>query len=178
MKTFDAPPRVLAAALVVATLPIVAALALLVVLDGQPALFRQERLGVRRRRFTIYKVRTMRDGRVTPLGRLLRRTGLDELPQLVNIARGEMRFIGPRPLTSDDVSRLGWDGPEYDGRWAVPPGLTGYAQFAPVCDRSVSWSLDDHYARHRSIGLDLKIVAASVLALALGKQRAKGWLWG
>ena len=170
--------RTLAAVLLVLVAPLYAVLALVVRLDGGPALFRQSRLGVGREPFTIYKLRTMRDDQVTPIGRVLRRTGLDELLQLVNIARGEMRFIGPRPLTSDDVVRLAWDGPGFDSRWQVEPGITGYAQFAPVCDRAVSWSLDDFYARHRSPALDLKITMASCLALVLGKERAKGWFWG
>jgi lipopolysaccharide/colanic/teichoic acid biosynthesis glycosyltransferase len=170
--------RLLAAVLLALVSPLVALLALLVRLDGGPALFRQTRLGVGRAPFTIYKLRTMHDGQVTGLGRVLRRTGLDELLQLVNIARGEMRFIGPRPLTGADVVRLEWDRPEFDSRWQVAPGLTGYAQFAPVCDRAVSWSLDDFYARHRTAGLDLRITVASCVALVLGKQRAKGWFWG
>ena len=170
--------RLLALVLAVVVAPLVAVLALLVRLDGGPVLFRQTRLGVHRSPFTIHKLRTMREGTVTTLGRLLRRTGLDELPQLIDIARGEMRFIGPRPLTAEDVIRLGWDGPERDVRWGVPPGLTGYAQFAPVCDRDLSWSLDEFYVRHRSVRLDLKITAASAAALVLGKQRAKGWFWG
>jgi lipopolysaccharide/colanic/teichoic acid biosynthesis glycosyltransferase len=170
--------RTLALVLAVLVAPLVAVLALLVRLDGGPALFRQTRLGAGRAPFTIHKLRTMRDGAVTPVGRVLRRTGLDELPQLVDIARGRMRFIGPRPLTEADVARLEWDGAERDERWQVPPGLTGYAQFAPVCDRAVSWSLDEFYVRHRSAALDLKITAASCAALVLGKQRAKGWFWG
>jgi len=170
--------RVLAVVLLVLVSPLLVLLGLLVRLDGGPALFRQTRLGAGREPFSIYKLRTMRDGEVSLLGRVLRRTGLDELLQLVNIARGEMRFIGPRPLTDADVVRLEWDGPEFDSRWLVAPGLTGYAQFAPVCDRAVSWSLDDFYARNRSLGLDLRITVASCVALVLGKQRAKGWFWG
>jgi len=170
--------RALAVLLLVLVSPLLAVLALAVRIDGGPVVFRQIRLGVRRRPFTIYKLRTMEAGRVTSAGRLLRRTGLDELPQLVNIARGDMRFIGPRPLTEVDVVRLEWDAPEFDSRWRVAPGLTGCAQLAPSCDRELSWSLDDFYARHRSVRLDLRIVAASCLALLLGKQRAKGWLWG
>src|SRR5476649_1328362 len=69
--------------------------------DGRPILFRQPRLGRGRRLFTILKLRSMRDGRVTRVGRLLRATGLDELPQFVNILRGDMSAVGPRPLTEE-----------------------------------------------------------------------------
>ena len=170
--------RSLAVVLGVIVAPLVAVLALVVRLDGGPSLFRQTRLGVSRAPFTIHKLRTMRNGRVTAIGRVLRRTGLDELPQLFDIARGRMRFIGPRPLTEADVQRLEWDGPDRDARWQVPPGLTGYAQFSPVCDRALSWSLDEFYVRHRSPGLDARITMASCAALVVGKQRAKGWFWG
>lgn len=163
---------------VVLLAPVLGAVALAVrLLDGGPVLFRQPRQGLGRRPFQILKFRTMRDGSVTEVGRVLRRTGLDELPQLVNIARGEMRFIGPRPLTHDDVVRLGWDSPTHDVRWQVPPGLTGCAQLADTCDRDRSWSLDEHYARHRARGLDGRILLASAAALVIGKQRAKGWFW-
>lgn len=170
--------RLLAAVLLILTMPLLALLVLLVLLlDGRPVLFPQERLGVGRRTFRIWKLRTMSGGEVTRLGRVLRRTGLDELPQLVNIVVGDMRFIGPRPLTEADVRRLAWDLPEHDSRWLVPPGVTGYAQLATVCDRAVSWSLDEHYARNRTLALDLRIVTASAAGLVLGKRRAKGWFW-
>jgi len=82
--------------------------------DGWPVLFRQERLDRRRRPFTILKFRSMRDGRITRVGRMLRATGLDELPQFINILRGDMSAVGPRPLTGSDVTRLGWMAPRYD----------------------------------------------------------------
>src|SRR4029079_13879592 len=96
--------------------------------DGGPLLFRQPRLGRGRRPFSIVKVRTMRDGRTTRVGRVLPATVLDEIPQFGNILAGEMSAVGPRPLTGDDVRRYGWDGPEFDFRWESAPGLTGLAQ--------------------------------------------------
>jgi lipopolysaccharide/colanic/teichoic acid biosynthesis glycosyltransferase len=150
---------------------------LVVACDGRPILFRQQRLGRGRVPFEILKFRTMTDDRPTRLGTLLRRSGLDELPQLMNIASGSMRFIGPRPLTELDVIRLEWDTPYYDTRWRVPPGLTGLAQLSPICHRRMSWFLDDHYARHRSRLLDLKIVAASCILVVAGKDRTKAWFW-
>jgi lipopolysaccharide/colanic/teichoic acid biosynthesis glycosyltransferase len=170
--------RIIAGLLLVTLAPLVALIALIVrACDGSPVLFAQERQGTGRRPFTIWKIRTMSEGEVTRCGALLRRTGLDEVPQLVNVLRGEMRFVGPRPLTSADIERLGWDGAEHDLRWNVPPGLTGYAQLAPVCDREISRALDNDYARDRSLGLDLRILGASVLAVFVGRDRAKRVFW-
>jgi lipopolysaccharide/colanic/teichoic acid biosynthesis glycosyltransferase len=160
-------------------IPLLGVLAAAVLLcDGKPVLFRQERLGMGRRPITIWKLRTMADGEVTRWGAVLRRSGLDELPQLLNVVRGEMRLVGPRPLTAADVERLGWSDPGYDARWRVPPGLTGYAQLAPVCDREVSWSLDDDYARNRTLALDTRILAVSALGIFVGRARAKQVFWG
>ncbi len=118
--------------LVVAS-PLLAAAALLVrLVDGGPVLFRQERLGRHRIPFTVLKLRTMARGRVTGLGSVLRELGIDELPQLVNVLRGQMSLVGPRPLTAADVTRLGWEGPRFDPRWVVRPGLTGAAQDRPL----------------------------------------------
>lgn len=118
-----------AAAGLAAFAPLMAGIALLVLVeDGRPVVFRQERVGYRRRPFRILKFRTMRDDRVTRVGRLLRATGLDELPQFVNILRGDMSAVGPRPLTQDDIGRLGWTGADFDFRWACRPGLTGLSQ--------------------------------------------------
>src|SRR4029079_17085344 len=100
----------------------------IVVADGRPGLFREPRLGRHRRPFEILKFRSMRDGRVTRVGRLLRATGLDEIPRFFNILRGDMSAVGPRPLTSEDIARLGWTGADLDFRWACRPGLTGLAQ--------------------------------------------------
>src|SRR5688572_9105243 len=108
-----------AAALVVAA-PVLGLAALLIRLcDGAPVLFRQQRLGVARRPFQLVKLRTMSNSRVTRLGRVLRELGIDELPQLVNVLRGEMSLVGPRPLTVEDVNRLGWGGARFDARWSV-----------------------------------------------------------
>ena len=124
------------------------AVAAAVRLGGPPVLFRQTRLGRGRRPFTILKFRSMANGKVTPVGRVLRATGLDELPQsyelpqFINILRGEMSAVGPRPLTQADVERLGWTGPEYDFRWLARPGLTGLAQIAGSDSPQASLELD------------------------------------
>jgi lipopolysaccharide/colanic/teichoic acid biosynthesis glycosyltransferase len=156
--------------------PILAAAALLIrVTDGAPVLFRQHRLGHGRRPFQIIKLRTMTAGEVTPIGRVLRDLGVDELPQLINVMRGEMALVGPRALTGEDARRLGWGAPAFDLRWTVPPGITGPAQIAPVrrCHPRTTWRLDRHYVLRRSVRGDAAILAASALVPLLGKRRAR-----
>ena len=144
--------------------------------DRGTVLFRQERLGRNRQPFTILKFRSMRDGRVTRIGRLIRATGLDELPQFVNILRGDMSAVGPRPLTADDVARLGWTTPQHDFRWQSRPGLTGLAQLA--CSRSSgdALELDRAYLAGRSLVLDAQLIALSFAVNAVGKARVRGLL--
>jgi lipopolysaccharide/colanic/teichoic acid biosynthesis glycosyltransferase len=154
--------------------PVMAVIATaLLIDDGRPVFFRQERVGYQRRPFHILKFRSMRDGRVTRVGRLLRATGLDEVPQLVNILRGQMSAVGPRPLTADDVARLGWSGPAFDFRWACRPGLTGLAQLlgARAADEAVE--LDRIHATQWSPSLDCQLIAWSFAVNAFGKARIR-----
>ncbi len=146
---------------------------LLLIIDGTPILFFQDRLGLNKTIFRIYKFRTMNDKGITSFGRILRRTGIDEIPQLINIIKGDMNFIGPRPLTEQDVKRLGWDGLFYEVRWNAKPGLSGLAQLSPRCHKKMSFFLDSYYARHRNLLLDLKLIIVSSLAIIIGKKRAK-----
>ena len=154
--------------------PVLLALALAVRLRmGSPVLFRQRRSGKDGAEFTIIKLRTMRDERVpgepdadrTPrLGQVLRSTSLDELPQLWNVLRGDMSLIGPRPTLPEQVARYG---PHERRRLEVAPGLTGWAQ---VNGRnSLTWperiDLDIWYIDNRSLLLDLRILARTVLRL-------------
>jgi sugar transferase EpsL len=163
-------------ALVLAS-PIMAVVALAVrVKLGRPVLFRQWRPGLRGEAFVIYKFRTMTDARdaagrlrpdaerLAPLGRLLRRSSLDELPELFNVLRGEMSLIGPRPLR---MSYLGRYTREQARRHEVKPGLTGWAQ---VNGRNaLSWEerfeRDVFYVDHVSPGLDLRIFGLTLLRL-------------
>lgn len=144
--------------------------------DGHPILFRQVRLGRARRPFTIVKFRTMRGERITRAGRILRATGLDELPQFVNILRGDMSAVGPRPLADADVRRLGWNIPRFDFRWRVLPGLTGLAQVIGAPSGRQSASLDRWYVGHSSLPLDARLVALSFAINALGKRRVRQFL--
>ena len=171
--------RFLDMALVLATLPLWGSLALLVGLvlllaDGRPVLFRQMRAGLKGRPFAILKFRTMRPGpgtdmeRLTRLGRFLRRSSLDELPQLVNILKGDMSLVGPRPLPVAYVARYA---PEQARRLDVRPGLTGWAQ---VNGRNaLSWeekfAYDTWYVDHQSLALDLRILFLTFATLVGGR---------
>jgi lipopolysaccharide/colanic/teichoic acid biosynthesis glycosyltransferase len=168
------------------TFDVFAALVLLVVLSplllgtaaavrlmlGSPVLFRQVRPGLRQRPFVLYKFRSMRDlpagsppvpdaERLTRFGRLLRSTSLDELPELINVLRGDMSLVGPRPLLMEYLPLYS---PEQARRHDVRPGVTGWAQ---VNGRNaVSWEerfrLDTWYVDHHSFLLDLKILLLTV----------------
>ncbi|MER8104295.1 sugar transferase [Kitasatospora sp. NPDC094016] len=126
-----------------------------------PVLLRLTRAGRHGREFQVLRFRTSRGGR---LGALLRRTGLDELPRLWNVARGEMGVIGPRPVRPDQVVRYSR---RERGRLDVRPGLTGWAQLQarrPLA--RPDWAeLDLWYVEHRSLRLDLRILGLTVLAL-------------
>jgi len=141
--------------------------------DGRPVIFRQARLGYRRRPFSIIKIRTMRDGRVTRVGRVLRVTGLDEVTQFLNILSGEMSAVGPRPLTEEDVRRLGWTGVEFDFRWEQKPGLTGLAQLVGAESSQLTLDLDRSYATRANLLLDCQLIALSFAVNAFGKSRVR-----
>jgi sugar transferase EpsL len=155
--------------------PVVAALALAVRLKmGTPVFFRQLRPGYKGRPFEVYKFRTMTDSvaadgqeltdeqRLTGVGIFMRRLSLDELPQLWNIIRGEMSFIGPRPLL---MEFLKWYSPEQMRRHDVKPGVTGWAQVQGRHDIPFSkrLELDVWYVDNRSLRLDLRIVGLTLL---------------
>ena len=146
--------------------------------ERKSAFFTQERLGKNKTPFTIYKFRTMTNQEITVVGRILRKTGIDELPQLLNILIGQMSFVGPRPLTESDIVRLGWDKVYYQKRWSVNPGIVGLAQLTPVCHKKMSWFYDQLYLKKQSLFLDLKIIIAAALIPIVGKQTVKKWIHG
>ena len=157
--------------------PAMAAIALAILVDdGRPILFRQIRVGRQRQPFEILKFRSMRNGRVTRAGRVLRATGLDEIVQFVNILRGEMSAVGPRPLTEEDVERFGWTGPDTDDRWTVRPGLTGVAQLLGASSAAEVLEHDRAYVARPSLLLDLACIALSFAVNAFGKARVRAWL--
>ena len=173
--------------------PLLALIAVFIKLDSPgPALFRQQRPGRDMRLFTVLKFRTMRlgsdslrpqdfaslgygpdqkqraDPRITRVGRLLRRFSLDELPQFINVLKGDMSLVGPRPL-------LGWELPASDlmARAGVLPGITGLWQVSGRSDLSFTemLDLDLEYVRRRSLLLDLKIILKTLPAM-LGTRGA------
>ena len=164
--------RIVALVLFIILLPISIVIAVLIRLTSGPnPLFKQQRIGRGRKEFTIYKFRTMVNDKITPIGRYLRKTGLDEIPQLINIIRGEMTLIGPRPLTQYDIDRLGWTGPECEDRWSVTPGITGLAQLTKICSADLSLKNDLYYARNKSIRMDIDIFWRSLLIPVIGKSK-------
>ena len=170
--------------LVVATSPLWLPIAALVALavraaDGSPVVFRQERAGLGGRPFSMLKFRTMRTGggsdaeRMTRLGRLLRATSLDELPQLLHVLSGRMALVGPRPLPTRYLPRYS---PEQARRHEVRPGITGWAQ---VHGRNLlSWedkfAYDVWYVDHRSFLLDIKILFLTVATVLGARGIASG----
>jgi lipopolysaccharide/colanic/teichoic acid biosynthesis glycosyltransferase len=175
-------------ALVVAA-PALAVAALLIRLEthGHP-IYRQRRVGLNGEPFELYKLRTMvagaenmgaglalneGDTRITRLGALLRRTSMDELPNLVNVLRGEMSIVGPRPTVQVQVDRYT---ERQRGRLSVLPGLTGWAQVQGRA--SLPWTerieLDLWYVEHASLALDLKILWRTVTMVLTGHGLYKG----
>jgi lipopolysaccharide/colanic/teichoic acid biosynthesis glycosyltransferase len=154
-----------------------------------PIFYHQERVGLGRRPFRMYKFRTMvpdaergtgpvwaadGDPRITRLGAILRSTHLDEVPQFLNVLRGEMSVVGPRPERPALVERLAASIPGYEDRCAVLPGITGLAQVRSGYDRSIDTvrrklRYDRYYIRCRGcLSMDLKIMAATLLVMCHG----------
>lgn len=155
--------------------PVMAVIALLVARDlGRPVLFRQVRPGLNGQPFTMYKFRTMRDARddqgrplpdaerLTPLGRLLRATSLDELPEFINVVRGEMSVVGPRPLL---MKYLPYFRESEMVRFSIRPGITGWAQIHGR--NELAWdarlAYDIWYVGHVSLALDLRIIGFTLM---------------
>lgn len=120
----------------------------------------------------------MSNGQITAIGKVLRKTGIDELPQLVNILFNQMSFVGPRPLTESDIRRLEWNDSFHEKRWSVKPGIVGLAQLAPVCHKKMSWFYDQLYLKNQSFWLDIKIIIGAALIPLVGKQTVKNWIHG
>jgi exopolysaccharide biosynthesis polyprenyl glycosylphosphotransferase len=171
-------------------LPLMIAIAIAIRLESSgPIIFRQRRIGKDGKPFTLYKFRSMydradrggqsrpaqlNDGRCTRIGRWLRRTRLDELPQLYNILRGDMHFIGPRPFAVDEEEYLSRQIPFYSNRWAVRPGATGWAQVRrgyneTIEDNVEKLAYDLYYIKHLSFGLDLLILLETAKIVLLGR---------
>jgi exopolysaccharide biosynthesis polyprenyl glycosylphosphotransferase len=185
-RVFDLSVAFLA---LVASAPLFVLVAAAVRITGSPVLYRQTRLGERGECFTVVKFRTMRpdaesasfalwaearDPRVTGVGRVLRKTRLDELPQLWNVVRGEMSIVGPRPERPEFVEVLERSVPYWNRRLLIKPGITGWAQvrtpYAADCHGAANkLSHDLWYLRHRSIFVDLAICAKTASVMLFGR---------
>jgi exopolysaccharide biosynthesis polyprenyl glycosylphosphotransferase len=171
-------------------LPLMGLIALVIWLaSGSPVIFRQTRIGKNGRPFTLYKFRSMRNGadpdgnpkpaqrndvRCTRVGRWLRHTRMDELPQLFNILRGDMSFVGPRPFVPSEEEEYLSKIPFYSQRWSVRPGATGWAQVQRgYCesreDNAEKLAYDLFYIKHMSAGLDAFIMFKTIKILLLGR---------
>lgn len=172
-----------ALALLLVTLPLLLLVAIAIKLESRgPVLYRQERVGHGGRSFPLLKFRSMRadaeadgiarwaaerDPRVTRVGRVIRLTRIDEIPQVINVLRGEMALVGPRPERTVFVEELRREIPSYDERHKVLPGITGWAQVnipygASIEDARAKLAYDLDYARRRNLRFDLAILAATV----------------
>jgi len=168
-------------------LPIIPVLMIVVRLSSPgPIFFRQTRVGLRGQPFQVVKFRTMRqdaekdgaqwakknDSRVTSLGRFMRKTRLDEIPQLWNVLKGDMGFVGPRPERPEFVEWLNSEIPFYELRHIIRPGLTGWAQVrygygATLEETKKKLEYDLYYVKHMSVGLDLLVVFETVKTILL-----------
>jgi len=173
-----------AIALVILAIPLLVVAAFVKLMSPRgPVLFKQERIGMNGRPFTVIKFRTMipdaeaktgpkvaepGDPRATPLGRMMRRLSIDELPQLWNVLRGDMSLVGPRPQPTFFDERYGAEVPRYLERQRVRPGVTGWAEVndlrgaAPIVDRTI---YDVYYIENWSLALDLKIMMLTALRM-------------
>jgi lipopolysaccharide/colanic/teichoic acid biosynthesis glycosyltransferase len=176
--------RALDLALLLPTLPaFLPAIGLLAVankrIEGGSAFFIQERLGQDGRRIRVYKLRTMTtepdpaDRTATPFGEWMRQRGLDELPQLLNVLQGDMRLVGPRPLTQADFDRLCARDPGFARRIEVPPGLTGLSQACHAGSFAATVELDTLYVENRSVELDVRVLLRTLYMNAVGKRRGR-----
>lgn len=172
-----------ATVLTIAAKPILLATAALVAIcDGAPIFFKQERIGLDGKPFTIWKFRTMRSdaerkgpllasgalsSHVSPLGNFLRRSHLDELPQLWNVIKGDMSLVGPRPTWAKEVEVLEKVIPNYHLRHQIKPGVTGWAQVQfrqtnTIADAVERHRLDTYYIQNRTLTMDILIVLLTI----------------
>jgi sugar transferase (PEP-CTERM system associated) len=180
---------ILSSVAIALTAPLMLLVAIAIRLDSKgPVIFRQKRVGEHGELFLVYKFRSMYDGsdkvhlrpaehgdpRITRVGYWLRRSRLDELPQLFNIVKGDMAFVGPRPFVPEQEEECVAKIPFYRERWLVKPGATGWAQInrgynATLEDNREKLAYDLFYIKNVSIGLDLYIIFATFKILLLGK---------
>lgn len=160
-------------ALAIFSIPMLAIIVLIKLKEKHPIIFKQERIGKSKVPFQILKFQTMVNERITGVGRILRRTGLDEIQQFLNVVKGDMSIVGPRALTMKDIKRLNWDKEYYKNRWSVNPGITGFAQIYGGQNKKTSWFWDKYYIDQNNLFIDLVIIAVSFLMNLFGKTRIR-----
>ena len=185
--TFDLIFAVIGLGIVMPFIPVIS---LLIKIDSHgPVFFKQKRVGEREKEFVLYKFRTMRkdaesktgavwaqenDPRITRVGKFLRKSRIDEIPQLFNVLKGEMSFIGPRPERPEMIRKLEEVIPFYSERHTLKPGITGWAQVKHSYGASVEDALeklryDLFYIKHSSLFLDLLIVLETIKVVLFGR---------
>ena len=160
-------------ALLIFAIPMFIIAFLLIAKERHSILFRQDRIGKNKQTFQILKFQTMVDELPTKTGKLLRKTGLDELPQFLNVLKGDMSIVGPRALTKPDIERLGWNDDYHSIRWNVKSGITGFAQIYGGQHRKTSWFWDKRYINNNNVIMDFGIVCISFLMNIFGKTRVR-----
>lgn len=188
-NSFDIIKRILdivfALILIIIFIPIIFICAMAIVIESVGKIFYiQQRIGKNNKKFMVYKLRTMiknaekdgpqwsqkEDPRVTKIGRFLRKSRLDEMPQLINILKGDMSFIGPRPERPEMIDPLINEVPFYQTRHLIKPGLTGWAQVnfpygSSIKDALEKLQYDLYYIKHRSLSLDLNIIISTIIVV-------------
>ena len=174
-RVLDIGCGLIIAAIFIIVFPFVA---IAIKLDSPGAIFyKQERVGLKGTKFTIYKLRSMvqnaerngaqwatkGDARITKVGNFIRKTRLDELPQVINVLKGEMSMVGPRPERQQFIDKLEHQIPNFNKRLAVKPGLTGWAQVnygygSTVEDAKIKLGYDLYYCKHQSLALNFQIL--------------------
>ena len=157
--------------------PIIAIILAIVVFERHPIIFYQQRIGLGKKPFKILKFQTLVDNIPTKTGKLLRKTGLDELPQFVNVFKGDMSIVGPRALTNFDIERLKWNSEYHKIRWDCKPGITGYAQIYGGQNKKSSWFWDTKYIKTHSLLKDFAVIIISFLMNLFGKTRVRRIIW-
>jgi len=164
-------------ALTVFAFPIIIISLVLILREKHPVIFKQNRIGLNKNIFAIYKFQTMVNEVPTKTGKFLRKTGLDEIPQFINVLKGEMSIVGPRALTYYDIKRLNWNTATYSPRWKVKPGISGFAQIYGGQNKETSWYWDKKYIDHSNIAIDLIVVIISFAMNFIGKRRVRNIIW-
>lgn len=181
--------RIMALVGLLALWPVLAVVAILikVKMPGGPVIFKQKRVGRNGRLFTMYKFRSMTVGhggssvsvagesRITPLGHVLRKYKLDELPELWNVLVGDMSFVGPRPERRYFIEKIMEHDPRYERLYVIRPGVTSYATlhngYTDTMEKMLRrLEMDLYYLEHRSMCMDMKILAGTFISIVGGKK--------